>query len=86
MAGSYSADKKQKLYHLDTWRLTDENELEELGLLQKISEGHVFSIEWANKVPGFLSKASENAIIIWIKIEHGSTEDERVITVSDYAN
>jgi len=86
VAGSYSAEKKPKLYHLDTWRLTDENELEELGLLERISEGHVFSIEWANKVPNFLSKASENAIIIWVKIEHGSNEDERFITVSDYSN
>ncbi len=86
VAGSYSAEKNPKLYHLDTWRLTDENELEELGLLDKINEGHVFSIEWANKVPGFLSKASENAIIIWVKIEHGPHENERIITVSDYSN
>ncbi len=85
--GSYAAEKKPMLYHLDTWRINEvETELEALGLLDKIHEGHVFSIEWANKAVEFFNKIRETAIIIWIKIEHTNKEDQRKITISDFVN
>lgn len=85
--GSYASEKKPMLYHLDTWRIAEvETELEALGLIDKISEGHVFSIEWANRAVEFLNKVSETAIIVWIKIEHTDKENERRITISDFAS
>jgi len=84
--GSYAREKKPMLYHLDTWRITEvEAEFEALGLVDKISEGHVFSIEWADRATEFFEKVSETAIIVWIKIEHTDKENERKITISDFA-
>ena len=73
------------LYHLDTWRIADvESELDALGIFDRISDGHVFSIEWANKATDFLSRVSENAVIVWVKIEHTNIQDTRKITISDF--
>ncbi|MFN4181396.1 MAG: L-threonylcarbamoyladenylate synthase [Candidatus Paceibacteria bacterium] len=85
VAESYTATKHPMLYHLDTWRIVDvENELDALGIFERISEGHVFSIEWANKATDFLSRVSENTIIVWVKIEHTDTSNSRKITISDF--
>ncbi|MFM7088105.1 MAG: L-threonylcarbamoyladenylate synthase [Candidatus Paceibacterota bacterium] len=85
VAESYTATKHPMLYHLDTWRIADvESELDALGIFDRISDGHVFSVEWANKATDFLNRVSENAIIVWVKIEHGDTQDTRKITISDF--
>lgn len=85
--GSYAALHKPMLYHMDTWRINDVGaEMEALGLVEKINQGHVFVIEWANKATEFLSSVAESAIIIWVKIEHGENETDRSITISDFNN
>lgn len=81
---SYLSKKKPFLYHIDTWRLFDSTELETLGFFDQVVKGNVFVIEWADKVNEVFEKISEDALIVWIKIEHGKNETERKITVSDY--
>ncbi len=82
---SYLSEKKPMLYHIDTWRLFDGAELEQLGFFDQVSKGNVFSIEWADKVTELFERISEDAVIIWIKIEHKDNSNTRIITVSDYA-
>ncbi len=81
---SYLSKKKPFLYHIDTWRLFDSTELKTLGFFEQVAKGNVFVIEWADKVTEVFEKVSEDAVIVWIKIEHGKNETERKITVSDY--
>jgi len=86
IAGSYLEDKKIKLYHIDTWRIFDSIELEDLGFFKQVAESNVFVIEWADKIIPLFERVSEDAVIIWIKIEHSDKGDEtRTITVSDYS-
>jgi len=82
---SYLSEKKPKLYHIDTWRVFDSSELEDLGFLKQVADGNVFVVEWADKIIPLFERVSEDAVIIWIKIEHGDEDDTRKITVSDYA-
>lgn len=81
---SYLSQKKPKFYHIDTWRLFEASELEQLGFVQKVAEGNVFAVEWADKIAELLKRVSEDAVIIWVKIEHGEGDSSRKIVVSDY--
>ncbi len=81
---SHLSNKKPFLYHIDTWRLFEPLELEELGFINQVAAGNIFSIEWADKVTELFKRVSEDAVIVWIKIEHGTSETSRTITVSDY--
>jgi tRNA threonylcarbamoyl adenosine modification protein YjeE len=82
--GSHLSTKKPMFYHIDTWRLFDGKELEDLGFFEKVLKGNVFAIEWADKVKELFEKISEDAIIVWVKIEHTKENSKRKITVSDY--
>jgi L-threonylcarbamoyladenylate synthase len=75
--------KDKHLYHIDTWRLFDEKELEDLGFLQQVEEGNVFVIEWADKVRGLIEQVSTDAAIVWVRLQYGANETERAIMVSD---
>jgi L-threonylcarbamoyladenylate synthase len=81
---SYLREKKPKFYHIDTWRLFESSELEQLGFAKKVAEGNVFVVEWADKISDLLKSVSEDAVIVWVKIEHGKEETHRQIVVSDY--
>lgn len=82
--GSYVAERKPKLFHIDTWRLFEQVELEDLHFVQQVAEGNVFVVEWADKVSELLERVSEDAVIIWVKLDYGQQLTERKITVSDY--
>jgi L-threonylcarbamoyladenylate synthase len=84
VSGSYLEKKQPKFYHIDTWRLYESTELEALRFVEQVAEGNVFSVEWADKVLPLLERVSEDAVIVWVKIEHGKSENERKIVVSDY--
>jgi len=81
---SYLSEKKPTLYHIDTWKMFESSELEQIGFFEQVSKNNVFVVEWADKVADVFEKVSEDAVILWIKIEHSSLENERMITVSDY--
>lgn len=81
---SYLSKKRINFYHIDTWRLFSETELENLDFFEKVNKCNIFSIEWADKFANIFEKISTDTIIIWIKIEHQKTENERKITISDF--
>jgi len=81
---SYLSEKKPIFYHIDTWKIFEQSELEQLGFFEQVERGNVFSIEWADKITDLFEQIKSEAVIIWIKIEHTDEESTRLITVSDY--
>lgn len=71
---------KKKLYHFDTWRLENSDELAELGFEKLIEQKAVLSVEWADKVANFIHGFDDEAIIIWVKIDFAKRENGRKIT------
>ncbi|HKB88142.1 MAG TPA: L-threonylcarbamoyladenylate synthase [Patescibacteria group bacterium] len=70
----------KKLFHFDTWRLENSDELTALGFPDLIKNKSVVSIEWAEKVTDEIRKYDEEAIVIWVNIKSGKFENERLIS------
>lgn len=71
---------KQKLYHFDAWRLENSNELKALGFENLIKTKSVISVEWAERVADIIREFDDEAIIIWVNIKYGKSENERLIS------
>ncbi len=72
---------KLELQHFDAWRLGDSAELEALGFLKMVENRNmIISIEWAERVADLIKKYRDEAIIVWVKIEYGKNEDDRLIS------
>ena len=71
---------KKGLFHFDAWRLENSDELTALGFPDLIKNKSVISIEWADKVLDIIRKFDDEAIVVWIKIEFGKNENERLIS------
>jgi tRNA threonylcarbamoyl adenosine modification protein YjeE len=65
--------------HMDAWRMRDADELEKLGLKGMIGDKSVLVIEWADRVADVIRKYNEEAVVVWVKINYGSKENERII-------
>jgi tRNA threonylcarbamoyladenosine biosynthesis protein TsaE len=59
--------------HADFYRLTDEAELEELGVDELVEEGAVLLVEWGRKFPGMASRT-----VLWVELEIISEIGRRV--------
>lgn len=71
----------KKFYHIDLYRIQNQNELKELGLKELFSDPNaIVVIEWAEKINDLLP---QNRIQIMFKHATGSA-DEREITVEKY--
>jgi tRNA threonylcarbamoyl adenosine modification protein YjeE len=72
------------LYHFDAWRLDKPDELRALGFEDLIKDKSVISIEWAERVSDTIREFDDGAIIIWVKIEFGKAENERLISWGNF--
>lgn len=79
LENEYSTAGK-RLYHFDAWRLEKSDELKALGFEDLIKNKSVVAIEWAERVADEIRKFDDEAIIIWVKIEFGKKENERLIS------
>jgi tRNA threonylcarbamoyladenosine biosynthesis protein TsaE len=70
---------KNKLFHFDAWRLEKSEELRALGFDNLIKNKSVVSIEWAERVSDTIREFDDEAIIIWVKINFGKKENERLV-------
>lgn len=70
---------QNKLFHFDAWRIEDQNELSALGFEELIKNKSVIVIEWAEKVADVIRDFDDEALIIWIKIDFGKNENDRLI-------
>lgn len=68
------------LSHFDAWRMQDGGELKDLGFEKLIKNKSVISIEWAERVADEIRKFDDEALVIWVKIEYGKEENDRLIS------
>lgn len=77
----YEIPKSKILFHhFDAWRLESSDELWYLGFENLIKNKSVIAIEWAEKVSDVVREFDDEAIIIWVKIKYGKSENDRVIS------
>lgn len=73
-------DKGLELFHFDAWRMEKSEEMRALGFEDLIKNKSVISIEWAERVADIIREFDDEAIIVWVKIEYGKGENERLIS------
>ena len=60
----YSAAGKMKpLYHMDLYRLRDEEEAQRAGVEDALYSGHICLVEWPEKAPGIFPEHTVNVFI-----------------------
>ena len=64
------------LFHFDVYRVSDPDELFEIGFEEYLHAGGVCLIEWADLIEDVMP---ENTV--WIRLEYGENEDERVCVI-----
>ena len=64
------------LFHFDVYRVSDPDELFEIGFDEYLHAGGVCLVEWADLIEDVMPEGT-----VWIRLEYGETEDERVCTV-----
>jgi L-threonylcarbamoyladenylate synthase len=69
--------KKIKVYHLDTYRMYDPRELEELAPKDIFKAPNVVVIEWANKIYSYVQQYLKGAVVVEVIIS-APTEFERI--------
>jgi len=61
---SYITKKNKEIFHVDCYRIEDENEVENIGLLEILNEESTCFVEWPKKIHNFLPNKS-----VKVKIE-----------------
>lgn len=79
----YKVPSSDKLFiHIDCYRMESVDELIRLGIGNRIKHKDIIVIEWADKFAEEIKKLSnEDTKIIWVKMEYGKNENERVVTL-----
>lgn len=68
------------LYHFDVYRVSDEDELFEIGFEEYLHAGGVCLIEWADLIEDILPPETQ-----WISLDYGENEDERICVIKSGA-
>lgn len=68
------------LSHIDAWRLERSDELRSLGFENLIKNKSVVVIEWAERVAEIIREFDDEAIIVWVKLEFGKKDLDRIIS------
>ncbi|MEK7091116.1 MAG: tRNA (adenosine(37)-N6)-threonylcarbamoyltransferase complex ATPase subunit type 1 TsaE [Patescibacteria group bacterium] len=75
------------LDHIDAWRVEDFGEIERLGLAEMIRHKHLVIIEWADKFEQEIKRLRDkDTKIVWVKLEYGEKENERIILIDLISN
>lgn len=74
--------KIKKLYHLDLYRIEEEEEFKNLGLREILKSKNLICIEWGQKSGAILKLFEKKARIIYVNIEY-INEKQRKLTVSN---
>ncbi len=64
------------IYHFDVYRIENIEDMYEIGYEDYFYGEGICIVEWANLIEPLLPTES-----IWIKIEHGKNENERIMTI-----
>ena len=60
----------EKFFHIDTYRMNEETELESIGFHEMLLKSNVILIEWADRVIPILDKHKDAIDFIWLRFEH----------------
>ena len=60
---TYLGSNNQKIYHVDCYRIENESEVENIGLLEILDEQNLCFIEWPKKIHNFLPDNCVSVII-----------------------
>ena len=71
----YQIKNSIKAYHIDCYRIKNQNEILELGLDELIEEPHYFFMEWAEKIATIFPKE-----VIWVYIRKNENSTTREIS------
>ncbi|MBL7169777.1 MAG: threonylcarbamoyl-AMP synthase [Candidatus Aenigmarchaeota archaeon] len=80
--GFKTEKKNLKLFHIDTYRLFEQEEFSDLGFEEMLKQPNVIAIEWAEKVSKMLRELKNSIELIWVKFEYQG-ENIRKIEYSD---
>ena len=69
-------DGRVPLYHFDVYRVSDPDELFEIGFDEYLHAGGVCLIEWADLIEDILPDNT-----VWIKLDYAEGEDERLCVI-----
>jgi L-threonylcarbamoyladenylate synthase len=90
LSREYDTKDRNKLFHIDTWRLEKEEDLKDIGfedMLKKSAKSEFYNvvvIEWADKFLEYLRRLDTNLKMIWIEIGSDSeNENKRTIKWSE---
>ena len=64
------------LFHFDVYRVSDPDELFEIGFDEYLHAGGVCLVEWADLIEDVMPEDT-----VWIRLDYGETEDERVCVI-----
>lgn len=64
------------IYHFDVYRIEDIEDMYEIGYEDYFYGEGICIVEWANLIEPLIPTNS-----IWIRIEHGEKENERIMTI-----
>lgn len=74
--------KDLKLFHIDTYRMFEQEEFIDIGFKDMIHEPNIIAIEWAEKVSKILRELKDSVHLIWIKFQY-QNENVRKIEYSE---
>lgn len=66
------------LYHFDMYRVSTWDDLYTTGYYDALDAGGILAVEWSENIEGALPDDT-----VYIEIERGEHENERIITISD---
>lgn len=71
-----------KLFHVDTYRMFEQEEFVDIGFYDMIKQPNIIVIEWAEKVSKVLRGLKKSTQLIWLKLQYQG-EKTRKIEYSD---
>ncbi|MBI4130696.1 threonylcarbamoyl-AMP synthase [Candidatus Roizmanbacteria bacterium] len=80
----YNIQNTKYLYHIDTWRMREENELLDLGFEKMLVSGNVIVVEWLEKVKSLLENNilhKKNIFPVWVQFEQKEPANLRQISI-----
>lgn len=71
-------EKYLKMFHVDTYRMFEQEEFIDIGFKDMIEQPNVIAIEWAEKVSKILRESKSSVHLTWIKFQYQGKDTRRI--------
>ncbi len=75
-------EKNLKFFHMDTYRMFEQEEFTDLGFKDMTKQPNIIAIEWAEKVSKILREIKDSVELIWVKFEYQEKNTRKI----EYSN